>query len=99
MLDGVSVLASVRRRTSWQILLVREDEQKPLLHFPVAQYAVELLLRLIYTIPVLTVDDEDETLGACVVMPPQWSDLVLTTDIPDVELDILIGYGLDVEPN
>ena len=60
---------------------------------------MQLLLRLIYALPVLAVDDEDETLSACVVMPPQWSDLVLTTDIPDVELDILIGYGLDVEPN
>ena len=97
MLDGVSVLASVQRRTSWQILLVREDEQKTLLHFPVAQYAVELLLRLIYTIPVLTVDDEDKTLGPGVVMPPERPNLVLSSDIPDVELDILVRHRLNVE--
>lgn len=30
-------------------------------------------------------------------MSPKWSDLVLTTDIPDVELDILVGHTLDVE--
>ena len=59
MLDEVSVLASVQRRTSWQILLVREDEQKTLLHFPVAQYAVELLFCLVDTFAVLAVDNED----------------------------------------
>lgn len=30
-------------------------------------------------------------------MSPQGTNLVLTTDIPDVELDILVGDGLDVE--
>lgn len=30
-------------------------------------------------------------------MPPQGSDLVLATDIPDVELDVLVCDGLDVE--
>ena len=30
-------------------------------------------------------------------MSPEGSDLVLTTDIPDVELDILVGHALDVE--
>lgn len=32
-------------------------------------------------------------------MSPQRSDLVLTTDIPDVELDILIDDRLDVKPD
>ena len=30
-------------------------------------------------------------------MPPERADLVLSTDVPDVELDVLVGYGLDVE--
>lgn len=30
-------------------------------------------------------------------MSPEGSDLVLTTDVPDVELDILVGHALDVE--
>jgi hypothetical protein len=33
------------------------------------------------------------------VMPPERTDLVLTTDIPDVELDVLVGDALDVEAN
>ena len=31
------------------------------------------------------------------VMPPQWSNLVLSSDIPDIELDVLVCDGLDVE--
>lgn len=61
---------SVQRRTSRQILLVREHEEETVLHFPVAQYAVQLLLRLVDTLPVLAVHDEDETLCAGIVMPP-----------------------------
>ena len=30
-------------------------------------------------------------------MPPQRTNLVLTTDVPDIELDVLVGDGLDVE--
>lgn len=30
-------------------------------------------------------------------MSPQRTNLVLTTDIPDIELDILVGDALDVE--
>lgn len=32
-------------------------------------------------------------------MPPQRTDLVLATDIPDVELGVLVCDGLDVETN
>ena len=34
-----------------------------------------------------------------IVVSPQWPDLVLTTDIPHIELDILVGYTFDVKPN
>ena len=30
-------------------------------------------------------------------MSPQGSDLVLTTDIPNVEFDVLVGHALDVK--
>lgn len=32
-----------------------------------------------------------------IVVSPQRPNLVLSTDIPDVELDVLVGYTLDVE--
>ena len=85
------------RRTSRQILLVRKHKQEALLHFPIAQYTVELLLRLVYTFPVLAVNDENETLGASVVLSPQGPNLVLSSDVPNVELDVLVGHGLHVK--
>lgn len=30
-------------------------------------------------------------------MPPERTDLILTTNIPDIKLDILVGDSLDVE--
>jgi hypothetical protein len=45
--------------TSWQILLVGKHQQKTVLHFTVAQYAVELLFCLVDTFAVLAVDNED----------------------------------------
>ena len=32
-------------------------------------------------------------------MSPQWSDLILPADVPDIELDILIRNRLDIEPD
>ena len=58
---------------------------------------MELLLRLVDTITVLAVDDEDEALGARVVVSPERPDLVLAANVPDVEFDILVGDGLDIE--
>ena len=57
-------------RTAGQILLIGKDEQETLLHLAITQYPVELLLCLVNSFPVLAVDDEDEALGAGVIMPP-----------------------------
>lgn len=58
---------------------------------------MQLLPCLVETLPVLAVDDENETLGAGVVVPPEGPDLILPSDVPDVELDIFVGDGFDVE--
>jgi hypothetical protein len=42
---------------------------------------VKFLPRLINTIPVCTVHDKDEALCPCIVVSPQWSDLVLPSNI------------------
>lgn len=60
---------------------------------------MELLLRFVYALAVLAVDNENETLGSGVVMPPERPDLVLPSNIPDIELDILVRHGLHVETN
>ena len=60
---------------------------------------MELLLRLVYPLAVLRVNHENQALSAGVVVPPQRPDLVLPADIPHVELDVLVGHRLDVEPD
>lgn len=58
---------------------------------------MKLLSSLVDPSPIIRVDDEDESLCAREVMPPQRPYLVLSSHIPNVELDILVCDGLDVE--
>lgn len=58
---------------------------------------MELFAVLVNSLSIVGVDDVDEALGVGVVVSPQKSDLVLTTDIPNVERDVLVLDSLDVE--
>ena len=80
-----------------QILLVGEDEEKSITELVLVEHALELLTGLDDTVAIVGVDDEDDTLGVLEVMPPQRTDLVLTTDIPHGELDVLVLDSLNVE--
>ena len=80
-----------------QILLVGKDKEESVPQLVLVQHALELLTRLNNTVAIVAVNDEDDTLGVLEVMPPQRTDLVLTTDIPNGELDVLVLDGLDVE--
>ena len=42
---------------------------------------MKLLSGLVNSVPICTVYNKNKTLGACVVVPPERSDLVLTTNI------------------
>lgn len=81
----------------WQILLVCEDKEKSIPELVLVQHALELLTSLRDTVTIVAVNNEDDTLGVLEVMSPQRSDLVLSTDIPHGELDVLVLDGLDVE--
>jgi hypothetical protein len=75
--------------------------------------ALTFLSRLGDTFPVIRVDNEDDALGVLEVywderralersdsiltVPPQRSDLVLSSDVPDSEGDILVLDSLHVE--
>ena len=75
--------------------------------------ALTFLSRLGDTFPVIRVDNEDDALRVLEVywdqrrarqrrdpaltVPPQRSDLVLSSDVPDSEGDILVLDGLNVE--
>lgn len=58
---------------------------------------MQLLTCLDYTVTIVAVDNEDDTLRVLEVMPPQGADLVLSTDIPHCELDVLVLDSLNVE--
>lgn len=83
--------------TYGKILLVGEDKENGISEFILVQHALKLLASLDNTVAIVAIDDEDDTLGVLEVVPPQWSDLVLTTDIPHGELNVLVLDGLDVE--
>lgn len=82
-----------------QILLVGKDQQDGISQLILVQHALKFLSGLDDTISIVAVDDEDDTLGVLEVVSPQGTDLVLTTDIPHGELDVLVLNGLDVEAN
>jgi hypothetical protein len=80
-----------------QILLVGEDKEKSITELVLVEHALELLTGLDDTVAIVGVDDEDDTLGVLEVMSPERTDLVLSTDIPHGELNVLVLDGLDVE--
>lgn len=88
-----------RLRTSRQILLVREHKQQTLLHLPIAQYPVKLLLCLINSLSILTVDNKYEALCSCIVMSPEGTNLILSSDIPYIEFHVLIRHSLHIKTN
>jgi hypothetical protein len=84
-------------KTYGQILLVGEDKQNGIPELILVEHALELLAGLDDTVAIVAVNDEDNTLGVLEVMSPEGTDLVLTTDIPHGELNVLVLDSLDVE--
>lgn len=83
--------------THGQILLVGKDEQKRISEFILVQHSLELLAGLADTLSVVGIDHENDTLGVLEVVAPEGADLVLSTDIPDGERDVLVLNSLDVK--
>ena len=80
-----------------QILLVSENQEESIPELILVQHALQLLAGFDDTVPIVAVNHEDDTLGVLEVVAPQRTDLVLTTDIPHGELDVLVFDGFDVE--
>ena len=92
-----SDLQSLKRNTDWQILLVGENQQNGISELILVQHTLQLLSGLNNTITIVAVNYEDDTLGVLKVMSPQGPDLVLSTHIPDGELNVFVLNSLDVE--
>ncbi len=78
-------------------MLVGENQEEGISEFILVEHALQLFPSLDNSIAIVAVNNEDDTLCILEVMPPQRSDLVLSTNIPDSELNVLIFHGLDVE--
>merc|ERR1712083_897353 len=82
-----------------QILLVGEDQEDRFAELVLVEHAVELVARLADAVTIVGVDNKDDALRVLVVVTPQRSDLVLASNIPHRERDVLVLDGLDVEAN
>ena len=60
---------------------------------------MQLLSCLINPVAVCTVDNKNEALSSSVIMAPKRTDLVLTSNIPYGETNVLVLYGLNIEAN
>jgi hypothetical protein len=78
-------------------LLVGENEEKSIPKLVLVEHALQLFPSLDNSVTIVAINNEDDTLGILEVMSPQRSDLVLSTNIPDSELNVLIFDGLDVK--
>jgi hypothetical protein len=83
--------------TDRQILLVGENQKNGISKLILIQHALQFLPGLNNTVTIIAVNDEDDTLGVLEIMSPQRSDLVLSTDIPYGELNVLVFDSLNVE--
>merc|ERR1712118_575181 len=75
----------------------RLDEPLAVPHFLLVEHLGELLAGILDTVSVVAVDDKDEALRVLVIVAPERTNLVLATDVPDGEADVLVLNGLDVE--
>lgn len=92
-----SARGSGEGHTAWDILLVGKDQKQRVLHFAIVDNLVQLRASLLEAGGITRVHNEDKALCAGVVVSPERANLVLTADIPHIELDVLIGHALDVE--
>ena len=84
---------------TWQILLIGEYEKDGILELILSEHLVELFFGYLDSLPIVGVDDVDESLGIVIVVSPEESDLILTTYVPHIKADVLVLNCLDVEAN
>lgn len=83
----------------WQVLLVGKDQEQGVSQLVLVEHLLQLLSGLGNTVSVIGVNNKDDALGVLEVVSPQRSDLVLSTDIPHGEGNVLVLDGLNVETN
>jgi hypothetical protein len=86
-----------RRHGVGQILLVGKDQEDGITKLFFVEHSVQLISGSIDSISVVGIDDEDDAVRVLVVMSPERSDLVLPTNVPDSEGNVLVLDAFHVE--
>jgi hypothetical protein len=60
---------------------------------------MQLLTSFVDTVAIGAIHDKNQALGTSIVVPPEWPDFLLTPNVPDVKLDILVGDRFHVKSN
>ena len=81
----------VRLKGELQILFVGIDEQGHLLEVLLAKEGSELFSALLESHVIRRVDDVNETVSVLEVVLPVGTDFALTTDIPHIQLETVLG--------
>jgi len=80
-----------------EILLVGKDKEEGIPELILVQHPLQLLASLRNTFPIVRVDDKDDALSVLEIVSPERADLVLPSDIPHSEGDVLVLDRLDIE--
>ena len=80
-----------------QILLVGEHQQHRIPKLIFVQHAVQLIASFRDAIAIVAIHNKDQTLSVLKVMSPERANLILSTDVPHRERNVLVLHGLDVE--
>ena len=77
-----------------KVLLVGEDKDRGVAKLLLRHQPHQFLLGVLDAVPVVAIHHEDDGVGASVVVAPQPTDLVLATDVPHLEAQVLVLHGL-----
>ena len=79
------------RKITWR------EGSNEMMHGMRAYHFAQLLASLDHALSIIAVDDENESLSVLEVVSPQWSNLVLTTDVPYGKADVFVFDCLHVK--
>lgn len=82
-----------------EILLVGEDEEDSVAELILGEHLLELITGLADTIAIVGINNEDNTVGVLEVVAPEGAELILSSDVPHGELEVLVLNGLNIEAN
>ena len=80
-------------------MFVSKHENNSVTKLILVQHFVELITCSLQTVGIVRINNEDQSLRVLVVVSPQWTNLVLSSNIPNCERNVLVVTLLDVETN